>query len=502
MKKTILKKISPIILTLLLLAGLGAGFPIKSYATGVSVYPSSDTVYVGDSVTVTVTIYGDEIYAYSGSVGCDGNLSGFTGGFADGADGGGAVSFSYTYYAVGEGTAGVYVSNCEVSDGKTKDLPYDAACYINVIGYDNGGGGTGGNAGGGWDDSGQINGVEVGEGSDNTNLATLEVEGYTLTDEGHDIYSVSVSSSVKTINIIAVPEDANAVVVGAGEQTLTDGENQFEIYVYAENGFVRDYVIKVNRRGDKIALADLEKELKETKEDTLIVSLQDGDKITKEMIAAITKWGKTVKLNRYDADGKLLYGWTMNGKDMAELKTFQTFDPTVTFESKNADKIETLSNYASGKVLNFAYSGELPKNTVFTIAAGKDFTKEDVLYLYYYDEKENTLKQEGQSVTVKGDEIELAITHCSEYLLTRSVLKALEPVKQGSSRKDLLMMIAMAVELAVIIILAVILIRRRPKPAVAAEASRDHVAEMFAKTDEEVHEGDVHEITGRHVRKR
>ena len=148
MKKTILKKISPIILTLLLLAGLGAGFPIKSYAAGVSVYPSSDTVYVGDSVTVTVTIYGDEIYAYSGSVGCDGNLSGFTGGFADGADGGGAVSFSYTYYAVGEGTAAVYVSGCEVSDGLNKDYAGDAACYINVIGYDNGGGGTGGNAGG------------------------------------------------------------------------------------------------------------------------------------------------------------------------------------------------------------------------------------------------------------------------------------------------------------------------------------------------------------------
>jgi len=34
-------------------------------------------------------------------------------------------------------------------------------------------------------------------------------------------------------------------------------------------------------------------------------------------------------------------------------------------ESKNADKIDTLSNYASGKVLNFAYSGELPKNTTF-----------------------------------------------------------------------------------------------------------------------------------------
>ena len=72
MKKTILIKISPIILTLLLLAGLGAGFPIKSYAASVSVYPSSDTVYVGDSVTVTVTIYSGEIYAYSGYVDCDG----------------------------------------------------------------------------------------------------------------------------------------------------------------------------------------------------------------------------------------------------------------------------------------------------------------------------------------------------------------------------------------------------------------------------------------------
>ena len=55
--------------------------------------------------------------------------------------------------------------------------------------------------------------------------------------------------------------------------------------------------------------------------------------------------------------------------------------------------------------------------------------------------------------------------------------------------------------IVLIIILAIILIRRRPKPVAAAD-SKDHVAEMFAKKDEEVHEGDVHEITGRHVRKR
>lgn len=505
MKKILRKIIIPFILTAVLLISLGIRFPLRTYAAGVEISPSSYTVYVGDAVTVTVTLYGDEIYGYSGGIACDGIFSGSTGGFADGANGESSVSFSYTFYAVSEGSGAIYVYDCAVSDGETRQEAGYAACDITVLGNDNGSGGTGGGAGG-WDyndnysyDWGTINGYEVGEGSGNTNLASLEVVGYTLTDEGNGIYSVVVSGSVDKITINATPEDPAAVVEGTGEKTLAEGDNFFEIVVHAENGLAQGYALKVTRRGEKIALADLLKELKETKAEQVKVSLKDGDKLTKEMIDAIVKWGKTVKLNRYDADGKLLYGWTMNGKDMAELKSFQAFDPTVTFESKNADKIEALSNYASGKVLSFAYSGELPKNTIFTIAAGKEFSKEDVLYLYYFDEKENTLTQEGQSVTVKGEEIELTITHCSEYLLTQSVLKAPEPVKQGNSRKDLLMMIAIAVELAAIIALAVILLRKRQKP-VAATSSKDHVAEMFSKNEEELPEGDVYEITDLNAR--
>ncbi len=501
------KKLVSLILAILVLLGIGTMIPIKTYAADVPITPSSYQVYVGDSVTVAVTIYGNDIYSYEGYIGCDDLFSGAGEYFMDDANGEGSITLYYTFSAVREGVGSIYVSGCGVSDGGPIDYAADNACTITVLGYDNGSGGTGGGAGG-WDyndnysyDWGTINGTEIGEGSGNTNLASLEVEGYTLTDEGNGIFSVVVSGSVDKITIKATPEDPAAFVEGDGEKTLTEGDNFFEIVVHAENGLAQGYAIKVTRRGEKIALIDLEKELKETKAEQVIVSLKDGDKLTKEMIAAITKWGKTVKLNRYDADGKLLYGWTMSGKDMAELKSFQTFDPTVTFESKNADKIDALSNYASGKVLNFAYSGELPKNTVFTIAAGKDFTKEDVLYLYYFDEKENTLKQEGQSVTVKGEDIELAITHCSEYLLTRSVLKALEPIKQGNSRKDMLMMIAMAVELAVIIALVIIMLRKRQKPASEA-VSNDSVAKMFAKNDEEPHEQDVHEITGRHVRKR
>ena len=161
-----------------------------------------------------------------------------------------------------------------------------------------------------------------------------------------------------------------------------------------------------------------------------------------------------------------------------------------------------MSNYASGKILNFAYSGELPKNTIFTIGAGTDFSKEDVLYLYYYNEKENSLTREENTVTVKDDMIEVALSHCSEYLLTRSVLTLQEPVKQGTSRKDMLMMIAMAVELAVIIILAVTLLRRRKEAAAETPASGNHVADMFAENNDEVREIGRNEITERRNRRR
>lgn len=513
MKKRTLRKILPFILTIGFILCIGIRYPIRTYAAGVSIDASADSVTVGQSVTVTVTFYGEEMYSCYGYISCDGIFTGPTGPIGGELDGVNSASYSFTFQAVGEGAGSIYVGDCEVAVQDDNNPPYYVSgqgaggdsCYITVLGNDNGSGGTGGGAGG-WDyndnysyDWGTINGYEVGEGSGNTNLASLEVVGYTLTDEGNGIYSVVVSGSVDKITINATPEDPAAVVEGTGEKTLAEGDNFFEIVVHAENGLAQGYALKVTRRGEKIALADLLKELKETKAEQVKVSLKDGDKLTKEMIDAIVKWGKTVKLNRYDADGKLLYGWTMNGKDMAELKSFQAFDPTVTFESKNADKIEALSNYASGKVLSFAYSGELPKNTIFTIAAGKEFSKEDVLYLYYFDEKENTLTQEGQSVTVKGEEIELTITHCSEYLLTQSVLKAPEPVKQGNSRKDLLMMIAIAVELAAIIALAVILLRKRQKP-VAATSSKDHVAEMFAKNEEELPEGDVYEITDLNAR--
>lgn len=489
-----LKKLTAIIFAFLLVAGIGAGFSVKTYAAaGVSISPSSDTVYVGDSVTVTVTLYGDDIYAYSGYISCDGNLSGASEGFVGDDNGVPSVSFSYTYYAVGEGTASIYVSGCEVSDGSSKEYAGDAACTINVIGYDNGGGGTGGNAGG--DNSGDnggnnssdetppINGNEVKEGSDNTNLSVLSVEGYELEDEGHDIFSVSVSGSINYINIIAYAEDENAVVYGAGEQELEEGENYFDITVVAENGYTRVYTINVLRRGNKIVLTELMQELSETQEDTIIVSLKENDKLTKEMIDAISKWGKKICLNRYDTDGKLLYGWTFDGKAIAEAKDFKEFDPKVTFESNQIKKINELSNNAPGKILNFAYSGELPDKTTFTIPIGKDFSKGDTLFLYYYDEKDNTLKREGREIDVTGELITMDLSHCSQFFLTSTFLTIKTEEKEEKSNSSLIIIVIIAAVVIAALVAAFLLLRKK-KQEQEETAALENIARIFEENED------------------
>ena len=480
-------------------------FPITTYAAGVSADPSDYTITVGQSVTVTFTFYGDEMYSCYGYIDCDDIFTGYTGPVGGDLDGVGSASYSFTYQAVGEGTGSIYIGSCEVAVEDSDNPPYFVSsqsaggdsCTITVIGNDNGGGGTGGGAGG-WDyndnysyDWGTINGYEVGEGSGNTNLGSLEVEGYTITNEGNGIFSVVVSGSIDKITIKATAEDPAAVVDGAGEKTLVEGDNYFDIVVYAENGLAQGYALKVTRRSDKIALTDLLTELKETKADQVTVSLKDGDKLTKEMIDAVVKWGKTLNLNRYDTDGKLLYGWTLNGKEMAEAKEFKEFDPTVTFESKAADKINKLSNFASGKILNIALSGDLPKGTKFAFAAGKDFQKDDIVRLYYFDEKENKLTQVGEEVKVEDEVITVELEHCSEYFVTRALIAPKEEVKEEKDNKGLTNYVVMGVELAVIIALALFIILRMRRP----NASSKEKKKTESHAEEFLNSFDMSEIT-------
>ncbi|MDE5586919.1 MAG: cadherin-like beta sandwich domain-containing protein, partial [Bacilli bacterium] len=87
-------------------------------------------------------------------------------------------------------------------------------------------------------------------GSKNNNLATLEVEGYTLKPvfhKGVTFYSVDVPNNVNSVIIKATAEDNNATITGVGLKTLKTGENYFNVVVTSEEGTTKTYTILVTK---------------------------------------------------------------------------------------------------------------------------------------------------------------------------------------------------------------------------------------------------------------
>ncbi len=87
--------------------------------------------------------------------------------------------------------------------------------------------------------------------SDDANLKSLSIEGYTLTPEFNKDtleYNLEVENDITSIKIIASKSNANASVDGAGDKTLEEGNNKFEIVVTAQKGNTKTYTINVNRK--------------------------------------------------------------------------------------------------------------------------------------------------------------------------------------------------------------------------------------------------------------
>ncbi|MEE0220610.1 MAG: cadherin-like beta sandwich domain-containing protein, partial [Lachnospiraceae bacterium] len=90
-------------------------------------------------------------------------------------------------------------------------------------------------------------------GSPNNKLASLEVEGYSLTptfNKDTESYDVIVNPSVGQISVKAGTIDSKASVSGTGTISLQSGNNTISIEVKAENGSVRTYRLNVVRQSD------------------------------------------------------------------------------------------------------------------------------------------------------------------------------------------------------------------------------------------------------------
>ena len=285
--------------------------------------------------------------------------------------------------------------------------------------------------------------------SGNTNLKKIEVEGYKLNTNDNVNYSLNVKNSVDKIKILADAADSKASVSGAGEKTLKEGDNSFQIVVTAENGTKKTYTITITRHDSTYYLNELDEAIKEAK-DSLVITLKDNDILTKEHLDKIKKAKLTAYFVRKE-NNKTIYSWMFDYKNISNQANINM---TLSFMASNKAKLEKLTDYREGIYLNFSYHGNLPKDTIVRIYVGDKYKDGDVLNLYYLDSDTSEVTYMKQEVKVSNGYAEISIDHCSDYFLTKATISG-DNVKVVSNDNSILPIIIIV--LLIVLIIAVII---------------------------------------------
>ena len=195
---------------------------INVFAASASLSVSSSKIEEGRSVTATVSMKGAA--AWNIKISSSGSTSGCTKSFADASSDGNNVnkSFSVTCKSTSTGIISFVLSgDITSSDGKN----------ISVS------------------DKKSVTVTEPREKSTNNKLKSLSVEGYEISpsfDKDVNEYSVTVPSTIEKIVINAKKADGYASLEGAGEKTVEEVVNTFEIVVTSETGVSNTYKLTVN----------------------------------------------------------------------------------------------------------------------------------------------------------------------------------------------------------------------------------------------------------------
>ena len=218
-----MKKIKYILLTIILFM-FGISYVFAAGSASLSV--SKSTIENGDKVTATVTL--NNVAAWEIKITSSGSTNGCTQSFVGYTENGKNTtkSFSVTCKSSSTGIINFVMSgNISQNDGSENGI------NSTISG------------------SKSVTVVVPREKSTNNKLKSLSVEGYEISPEfssNVNEYSVSVPSTVESINIIAKKADGYASVSGTGEKTVEEGVNVFEIVVTSETGVSNTYKLTVN----------------------------------------------------------------------------------------------------------------------------------------------------------------------------------------------------------------------------------------------------------------
>lgn len=232
-----MKKLYLFILGILLVV-----LPIQVNASSATISISaSDTVMVGNTVTVTVKLSSSsKIGSWQADLSYDKAYLQLTSSSAEAggtamanvvANGTKSKTYTFKFKALKKGSSKVSVSSYALFD-------YDTMEKMNTTGA-----------------SKTIN-IKTKEEieatySSNANLKSITVGEYSLSPEFNKDtleYEVEVPNEIEIVNVSASKEDATSTVTGTGDITLTEGNNKVTIAVTAQKGNTKNYVINIYRK--------------------------------------------------------------------------------------------------------------------------------------------------------------------------------------------------------------------------------------------------------------
>lgn len=291
--------------------------------------------------------------------------------------------------------------------------------------------------------------------SSNNNLKKLSIDGFELVKVDNNNYTLTVSNDITSINVNASAEDSKANVTGTGTKELQVGENNIEVIITSESGAQNKINIKITRK-DGYYLEDLDNVLKNEKIQDADIIINADSKITKEQLGKIKTSFKTLRFNYFNEEKKLLYSWTINGKQIKDINEFVT---TIDFKTENTKEIYKASNYADGLYINFKHSGDLPNGTKIKLYVGDKFENGNIVNVYQYNESEKKLDFIKDNLKVVDGYIEFEIKHCSEYFVTMSAIG--NKVVEDSSTNIFMILTILSI-IVIIGLVAFIFVKIRP----------------------------------------
>ena len=382
-------------------------------AGSLSIWANKSSVYVGDTVTISVSA--NNLAGSFNIISSDSSV------LSGGASNVWLESntYTYTFTAKSTGSATISAKPISVSDteGAGGDYTDTKSVTISVVNKPSPSSGGSSGSSGGRSSSSSRSGTTADKKtySSNNYLENLSIEGYDLSpsfDKETLEYNVEVPNDVTKVNINASVEDDKAEVSGTGEIEVSEGSNKIEVKVTAENGNEKVYVINVTvKELDPIEVTVNKKKYTIVRKEGLIDPPENYEKdsitingeevlcyknkVTKNILIALKDDKGEIKYFSYDEKKKtytIYQPFNVGGLYLSILDMPKNTLPSgftklsFTFDNNKIEGYQNLDSHVS-----YAADSKVRGKDFYLIYAQNEVTGNKGIYVY--DKLENTVQR-------------------------------------------------------------------------------------------------------------